>query len=212
MPVSNSARYGAVFSIFYVSLSYSYSNRVEPNSLCNYFKCFAIADGSIPYVGIPDPSQRISAIHMELSMLPRPPLAPTHSRLVGSPALNVVDTTIWVACFRLFQLVCSLTCLSLGFPFELFISTILRNTPITVKAWDTSITMATPGNSASSIPWWFRLGVLFLCFASAYVAFKLDAPEAILAFCTGPGSYSRILAVLFLVLNWKSLPFAWSVR
>ncbi|KAK7976915.1 hypothetical protein PG989_015378 [Apiospora arundinis] len=72
--------------------------------------------------------------------------------------------------------------------------------------------MASPKISGSSIPLWFRFSVLVLFAGSAYAAFKLDAPRAILAFCTGPGSYSRILAALFLVFNWKSLPFAWSVR
>ncbi|KAK8085896.1 hypothetical protein PG997_007167 [Apiospora hydei] len=72
--------------------------------------------------------------------------------------------------------------------------------------------MAASRNSPSSTPLWFKLGLLLLCSASAYAAYQLNAPEAILAFFTGPGSYSRIFTAAFLVINWKSLPFAWSVR
>ena len=71
--------------------------------------------------------------------------------------------------------------------------------------------MANPKNPGSSIPLWFQFGVLVLVSASAYAAYKRNAHDTILAFCTGPGSYSRILLALFLAINWKSLPFAWSV-
>ncbi|KAK8115451.1 hypothetical protein PG984_011953 [Apiospora sp. TS-2023a] len=72
--------------------------------------------------------------------------------------------------------------------------------------------MANPKNPGSPIPLWFHLGVLLMGSATAYVAHQSNAHESILAFCTGPGSYSRILLALFLAINWKSLPFAWSVR
>jgi hypothetical protein len=31
-------------------------------------------------------------------------------------------------------------------------------------------------------------------------------------FATGPGSKSRIFALLMVLVNWKSLPLAWTVR
>jgi hypothetical protein len=58
----------------------------------------------------------------------------------------------------------------------------------------------------------FRLAVFGLLPLCAYTAYKFDMAEMLRAFCTGPGSYSRIFAVAVLVFNWKSLPFAWTVR
>lgn len=72
--------------------------------------------------------------------------------------------------------------------------------------------MAKPKNPGASIPLWLHLGVLVLASGTGYAAYRRNAHEAVLAFCTGPGSYSRILFTLFLAVNWKSLPFAWSVR
>ncbi|KAK7991226.1 hypothetical protein PG988_000020 [Apiospora saccharicola] len=72
--------------------------------------------------------------------------------------------------------------------------------------------MTRPKNPGSPIPLWFHLSVLVLVSATGYVACQRNAHESILAFCTGPGSYSRILLALFLAINWKSLPFAWSIR
>ncbi|PGG98581.1 hypothetical protein GX51_06722 [Blastomyces parvus] len=65
---------------------------------------------------------------------------------------------------------------------------------------------------AASTTGWFRLALLGLLLAVAFTLDKLDVAASITAFCTGPGSYSRIFATVLLVLNWKSLPFAWSVR
>ncbi|KAK2616793.1 hypothetical protein QQS21_000170 [Conoideocrella luteorostrata] len=57
-----------------------------------------------------------------------------------------------------------------------------------------------------------RLTLLALSPVFAYTLYRFGALEGIAAFCTGPGSYSRIFAALLLALNWKSLPFAWNVR
>ncbi|KAI4602780.1 hypothetical protein KJ359_007998 [Pestalotiopsis sp. 9143b] len=58
----------------------------------------------------------------------------------------------------------------------------------------------------------FRIALLGLFAGFAYVLYTLQIDEAIKAFCSGPGSYSRIVAAVVLVLNWKSLPFAWNFR
>lgn len=57
-----------------------------------------------------------------------------------------------------------------------------------------------------------RIIFLGLLPALAYVLYALNAAEAIKTFCSGPGSYSRIIAAVVLALNWKSLPFAWNFR
>lgn len=58
----------------------------------------------------------------------------------------------------------------------------------------------------------FRLALLGLLPVLAYGAYWLDAMEKVTRFSTGPGSYSRIFAVILLAWNWKNLPFAWTVR
>jgi hypothetical protein len=42
-------------------------------------------------------------------------------------------------------------------------------------------------------------------------ALQADWRMLLSQFLTGPGRTSRILLVIFLVLNWKSLPLAWTV-
>ncbi|KAK4104457.1 hypothetical protein N658DRAFT_492559 [Parathielavia hyrcaniae] len=51
--------------------------------------------------------------------------------------------------------------------------------------------------------------------AAAYAghrALYVDWRRVLRQFVTGPGRTSRILLLFFLVLNWKSLPLAWTVR
>ncbi|KAI1085195.1 capsule polysaccharide biosynthesis protein [Whalleya microplaca] len=48
--------------------------------------------------------------------------------------------------------------------------------------------------------------------AIAYGAYKGNALGALEAFFTGPGRTSRIVALVVVLVNWKSLPFAWTVR
>jgi hypothetical protein len=45
----------------------------------------------------------------------------------------------------------------------------------------------------------------------AYTAWKVRWRIVLREFFTGPGRLSRILALLFVLLNWKSMPFAWTV-
>lgn len=44
-----------------------------------------------------------------------------------------------------------------------------------------------------------------------YAAWRVDWSELVMSFLTGPGRTSRILLVLFVVFNWKNMPFAWTV-
>ncbi|OAQ61659.1 capsule polysaccharide biosynthesis protein [Pochonia chlamydosporia 170] len=48
--------------------------------------------------------------------------------------------------------------------------------------------------------------------SAGYAAYKINWPIAIHNFITGPGRTSRILLLLFVVFNWKNLPFAWTYR
>jgi len=45
----------------------------------------------------------------------------------------------------------------------------------------------------------------------AYGVYKGNAAAAIEAFFTGPGRTSRIIALAVILVNWKSLPLAWTV-
>ncbi|KAI1163048.1 capsule polysaccharide biosynthesis protein [Nemania serpens] len=48
--------------------------------------------------------------------------------------------------------------------------------------------------------------------AIAYGAYKWNAAAALEAFFTGPGRTSRIVALTVVLVNWKSLPLAWTFR
>ncbi|KAI0394301.1 capsule polysaccharide biosynthesis protein [Xylariaceae sp. FL0594] len=48
--------------------------------------------------------------------------------------------------------------------------------------------------------------------AVAYGAYKGNVAAAIEAFFTGPGRTSRIVALVVVLVNWKSLPLAWTFR
>ncbi|KAI1814006.1 capsule polysaccharide biosynthesis protein [Poronia punctata] len=52
----------------------------------------------------------------------------------------------------------------------------------------------------------------FILPAIAYGAYKGNAAGVIEAFFTGPGRTSRIVALLVILVNWKSLPLAWTFR
>lgn len=43
--------------------------------------------------------------------------------------------------------------------------------------------------------------------ALAYAAYKINW----INFFTGPGRYSRLALLLFVIANWKSMPFVWTV-
>ena len=47
--------------------------------------------------------------------------------------------------------------------------------------------------------------------SAGYAAYRVNWGPLIKAFLTGPGRTSRILLLLFVVFNWKSMPFAWTV-
>lgn len=45
-----------------------------------------------------------------------------------------------------------------------------------------------------------------------YAAWRTNWPVLVQSFLTGPGRTSRILLLLFVIFNWKNMPFAWTVR
>lgn len=47
--------------------------------------------------------------------------------------------------------------------------------------------------------------------SAGYAAWRVNWPMLTRSFLTGPGRTSRLLLLLFVVFNWKNLPFAWTV-
>ncbi|KOS22751.1 Uncharacterized protein ESCO_003531 [Escovopsis weberi] len=45
-----------------------------------------------------------------------------------------------------------------------------------------------------------------------YAAWKINWHSLVQSFLTGPGRASRIILLLFIIFNWKSMPFAWTYR
>jgi hypothetical protein len=70
--------------------------------------------------------------------------------------------------------------------------------------------MASAAGSSSRIS---RIAGVILLPGIAYGAYmgKGTAAAAIEAFFTGPGRTSRIIALAVVLVNWKSLPLAWTV-
>ncbi|KAF4986204.1 hypothetical protein FDECE_16074 [Fusarium decemcellulare] len=48
--------------------------------------------------------------------------------------------------------------------------------------------------------------------SAGYAAYRVHWITLMKAFLTGPGRTSRILLMLFVMFNWKSMPFAWTYR
>lgn len=56
-----------------------------------------------------------------------------------------------------------------------------------------------------------RLVRLLSLAGAAYGAYKVDWKKAVKSFFTGPGRIGRILMLIFALLNWKNMPFVWTV-
>ncbi|KAJ4302429.1 hypothetical protein N0V88_002573 [Collariella sp. IMI 366227] len=67
------------------------------------------------------------------------------------------------------------------------------------------------GTLSLIFPVFLPMGAAAVAYAGHRATF-VDWRAVITHFLMGPGRTSRILLVLFLVLNWKSLPLAWTVR
>ncbi|KAI5467189.1 hypothetical protein BGZ63DRAFT_418910 [Mariannaea sp. PMI_226] len=56
-------------------------------------------------------------------------------------------------------------------------------------------------------------GIIPITVASAgYASRRVDWVDVVKNFLTGPGRTSRILLLLFVIFNWKNMPFAWTYR
>lgn len=64
--------------------------------------------------------------------------------------------------------------------------------------------------SANALGYLLPLGVGALGIASMSLL-HIDLKTLVTEFVTGPGRTSRILLTLFVVANWKNMPFAWTV-
>lgn len=56
-----------------------------------------------------------------------------------------------------------------------------------------------------------RVGVPLVLGSAGYAASRIDWPTAVRNFATGPGRTSRILLLLFVIFNMKTVPFVWTV-
>lgn len=65
--------------------------------------------------------------------------------------------------------------------------------------------------SANALGFLLPLGVGSAAVAGLSMA-RVDLKTLVLNFATGPGRTSRILLALFVLTNWKSMPFVWTVR
>lgn len=66
------------------------------------------------------------------------------------------------------------------------------------------------GTLALFYPVFVPMSVATIAYAG-HRALYVDWRTLLTQFLTGPGRTSRILLLFFLVLNWKSLPLAWTV-
>jgi len=70
------------------------------------------------------------------------------------------------------------------------------------------------GSSTGTLSLFFPVFLPASLAATAYAghrAYYVDWRLWITRFLTAPGRTSRILLLIFLILNWKSLPLAWTV-
>jgi hypothetical protein len=67
------------------------------------------------------------------------------------------------------------------------------------------------GTLALFYPVFLPMGAAAVAYAG-HRAMYMDWRMLLTQFLTGPGRTSRILLLFFVVLNWKSLPLAWTVR
>lgn len=65
--------------------------------------------------------------------------------------------------------------------------------------------------SANALGFLLPLGAGSAAVAGLSLA-RVDWRTLIVNFATGPGRVSRILLAFFVLTNWKSMPFVWTVR
>lgn len=66
--------------------------------------------------------------------------------------------------------------------------------------------------SANALGFLLPLGGIGAAGIAGMSALHIDWKTMATNFVTGPGRTSRILLALFVVVNWKSMPFVWTVR
>lgn len=65
--------------------------------------------------------------------------------------------------------------------------------------------------SANALGFLLPLGMGSVAVAGLSAA-RVDWKTLVVNFVTGPGRTSRILLAFFVLTNWKSMPFVWTVR
>lgn len=72
--------------------------------------------------------------------------------------------------------------------------------------------MASASSKAGGLAVAVRIFVPVAVGSAGYAAWRVNWPVVTKSFLTGPGRTSRILLLLFVIFNWKNMPFAWTVR
>lgn len=65
--------------------------------------------------------------------------------------------------------------------------------------------------SANALGYILPISVGSVAVAGGMSLAHVDMKKVILNFATGPGRTSRILLAIFVVTNWKNMPFIWTV-
>lgn len=65
--------------------------------------------------------------------------------------------------------------------------------------------------SANALGYLLPIGMGSAAVASLSLA-HVDLKAVVRNFVTGPGRTSRVLLAIFVVTNWKNMPFVWTVR
>lgn len=66
--------------------------------------------------------------------------------------------------------------------------------------------------SANALGYLLPIGMGSAAVAGGLSLAHVDWKTLVRNFVTGPGRTSRVLLAIFVVVNWKSMPFVWTVR
>ncbi|PNY29931.1 Uncharacterized protein TCAP_00154, partial [Tolypocladium capitatum] len=76
----------------------------------------------------------------------------------------------------------------------------------------TLVTMASASSKAGGLAIAVRILTPLAVGSAGYAAWRVNWPVVARSFLTGSGRTSRILLLLFVIFNWKNLPFVWTYR
>lgn len=71
--------------------------------------------------------------------------------------------------------------------------------------------MASASSKLDTLTVMARLFLPAIVGTAGYAAWRVNWQQAVRSFVAGPGRTSRITLLLFVIFNWKNMPFAWTV-